>query len=221
VKLTKDTVDAIFFDLDGTLMDTDDHVVESLARRLERWHIPHPGKAARCLIMASEPPGNALMTLVDLVGLDNTLLGLTNRLRLYRGLRNEPDFRIMSGVKDMLDQLREYYKLGVVTTRSQREAEVFLEQYKLHSHFQIIVTRDTTWRLKPHPAPLRFAARALNVPPHRCVMVGDTTVDMKAAHRAGMIAVGVLCGFGERSKLTQAGAQVIVEHTSQIGEILM
>ena len=40
--LDKDRVDAVLFDLDGTLMDTDDQAVESLARRLERLHWPHP-----------------------------------------------------------------------------------------------------------------------------------------------------------------------------------
>ena len=220
MNLGKDTVDAIFFDLDGTLMDTDNQAVESLASRLRRLRVPHPESMARCLIMASERPGNALMTLVDLLGLDDVLLGFTNLLRRYRGLRNAPDFRIISDVEHMLNQVKEHYTLGIVTTRSLREAEAFLEEYNLRSHFDIIVTRETTWRLKPHPAPLRFAARALRVAPERCIMVGDTTVDMKSARRAGMAAVGVLCGFGAHSNLAKAGAHMIIEHTSEIAQLL-
>jgi len=213
-------VDAIFFDLDGTLMDTDNQAVESLANKLRRLHMQHPKSMARRLIMASEPSGNTLMTFVDILGLDDALLGFTNRLRRYRGLRNAPDLPIIAGADHMLDQAKEHYTLGVVTTRSQREAALFLEQHNLLSHFDIVVTRETTWRLKPHPAPLRFAAQALSVAPERCIMVGDTTVDMKAARRAGMIAVGVLCGFGMRSNLERAGAHVIIEHTSEIAQLV-
>jgi phosphoglycolate phosphatase-like HAD superfamily hydrolase len=221
VKLGEDTVDAILFDLDGTLMDTDDQAVQSLARRLKKWRFTNPQHTARSLIMATEPPGNALMTLIDILGLDNALLGLTRRLRRCRGLHNEPDFPIMPGVKDMLERLSRRYILGVVTTRGQREAETFLDQHGLRSYFQVVVTRETTWRLKPHPEPLRFAARALNVPSERCVMVGDTTVDMRAARNAGATAVGVLCGFGEHDKLEHAGAQIVIEHTSLLDQVVM
>ena len=220
VKLGRGTVDAIFFDLDGTLMDTDNQAVESLAIRLRRLHVPRPESTARRLIMASERPVNALMTLVDLLGLDDGLLGFTDLLRRYRGLRNAPDFRIISGAGHMLKQVKEHCALGVVTTRSLRETEEFLEKHNLRSHFDIIVTRETTWRLKPHPAPLRFATQTLGVAPERCIMVGDTTVDMKAARRAGMAAVGVLCGFGAHRNLSKAGAHVIIEHTSEIVQLL-
>jgi phosphoglycolate phosphatase len=60
----------------------------------------------------------------------------------------------------------------------------------------------------------------LGVPAERCVMVGDTTVDVKAARRAGAWAVATLCGFGERDELEQAGAHVILEHTSHLSSLL-
>lgn len=216
----KDAVDAVLFDLDGTLMDTDDQAVEALARRLQRLHWPHPQQAARRLIMASETPGNALMTLVDLLGLDAPLSAFTDYLRRQRGLRTRGDFYIVAGVEETLAGLNGRYQLAVVTTRGQDEAEAFLAQYGLRDVFEVLVTRESTRRLKPHPAPILHAARLLGVPVERCVMVGDTTVDIKAARRAGAWAVAVLCGFGEREELERAGAHVILEHTARLVSLL-
>jgi len=218
--LDKDKVEAVLFDLDGTLMDTDDQAVEALACRLQRLRWPHPHRTARRLIMASETPGNVLMTLVDILGLDAPLMTFTDRLRRWRGVRTRTDFRIIAGVEEMLTELSRRYRLAVVTTRSMAEAEAFLDQYHLRDLFDALVTRESTWRLKPHPAPIRHAARLLGVPIERCAMVGDTTVDVKAARRAGAWAVAVLCGFGEREELERAGAHVIPEHISHLSSLL-
>jgi HAD superfamily hydrolase (TIGR01549 family) len=218
--LDRSAIDAVLFDLDGTLMDTDDQAVEALARRLRRLRWPHPDRAARRLIMASETPGNALMTLVDVVGLDAPLMAFTDQLRRWRGLRARTDFRIIAGAEEMLVRLNHRYRLAVVTTRGLSNTKAFLAQYGLSAVFDALVTRESTWRLKPHPAPIRHAAQLLDVPVARCVMVGDTTVDVKAARRAGAKAAAVLCGFGERKELEQAGAHVILEHTSQLASLL-
>jgi HAD superfamily hydrolase (TIGR01549 family) len=216
----KDGVEAILFDLDGTLMDTDDQAVERLARRLQKLRWPNPGDTARRLVMAAETPGNALITFLDVFGLDSSLRALSDRLYEWRGLRTRDNFRIMTGVGDMLPALRERYKLAVVTTRRKGDAEAFLDQYGLRDLFEALATSDSTWRLKPHPAPVRYAAQKLGVPVERCVMVGDTTVDVRAARRARAWSVAVLCGFGERKELERAGAYVILDHTSQISSLL-
>ncbi|HEY72102.1 MAG: hypothetical protein DRJ03_22265 [Chloroflexi bacterium] len=218
--LEKDKVEAVLFDLDGTLMDTDDQAVEKLAHRLERLRWPHPHQAARRFVMAAETPGNALMTLIDMLGLDGPLAALTDRLHHWRGLRARADFRIVADAEEMLDALKGRYRLAVVTTRGRRDAEAFLGQHNLHDYFDALVTRESTWRLKPHPAPVRRAAQLLDVPVEQCVMVGDTPVDVKSARRAGAWAVAVLCGFGERGELERAGAHVVLEHTSHCSSLL-
>jgi HAD superfamily hydrolase (TIGR01549 family) len=218
--LDTDAVEAVLFDLDGTLIDTDDQAVERLARRLHKLRWPNPSNAARRLVMAAETPGNAFVTLLDLLSLDAALRSLSDRLLTLRGLHTRADFRIMAGVKDMLVTLKERYRLAVVTTRDQDDTEVFLAQYELHDLFEALATCESTWRLKPHPSPVRYAARQLGVPVERCVMVGDTTVDVKSARRAGAWAVAVLCGFGQRPELERAGAHAILEHTAHLPSLL-
>ena len=82
----------------------------------------------------------------------------------------------------------------------------------------MVVTHEDTWRLKPHPEPICYAAEQLGVAVGRCLMVGDTGVDVESAKAAGACAVGVLCGFGERRDL--AGADLILENTAELGEWL-
>lgn len=218
--LEKEEIKAALFDLDGTLMDTDDQAVEKLAHQLERLRWPNSHQAARRFVMAAETPGNALMTLLDVLGLDSPLAAFTGRLHRWRGLRTQADFRIVADVEEMLDALKGRYRLAVVTTRGRRDTEAFLDQHNLRGYFDALVTRESTWRLKPHPAPVRRAAQLLGVPIEQCVMVGDTPMDVKSARRAGAWAVAVLCGFGERGELERAGAHVVLEHTSHCSSLL-
>jgi phosphoglycolate phosphatase len=220
ISFSTHNIQAILFDLDGTLMDTDDQSVEQLAQRLQKLRWRKPRQIARRFVMFAETPGNALLTLLDTLGLDAPLRNFSDRLLAWRGLRARANFRIMAGVRDMLPALSKDYKLALVTTRTRRDAEAFVRQYSLQELFGIVVTSESTWRLKPHPAPIQYAAKQLGVPVEQCVMVGDTTVDVKSACRAQARAVAVLCGFGERKELERAGAEVILDHTAQLQALL-
>ncbi len=216
-------VEAILFDLDGTLIDTDDQAVASVSRLLAplAYFLPlDPLAVARRLVMWAETPGNALMTLFDMVGLDDNIFALGDTLRSWRGLYPRPNLPLIPGADAMLHTLSRRYQLGIVTTRGRRDAEAYLAQHNLTHLFNLVVTRESTRRLKPHPAPIRFASQELRLPPHCCVMVGDTTADIRSARAAGAWAVGVLSGFGEQDELKKSGAHVILESVAQIGEIL-
>jgi len=222
--LDRGAVDAVFFDLDGTLMDTDDQVVENVAvwlqaLRLQRLGRPRVYRAARWVVMAVEGPINGLLTLLDVVGLDGPLLGLWRWFRNLRGVTT-PDHPLIEGADAVLTELKARYQLGVVTTRGREDAEAFLDQHDLRHLFDTVVTRETTWRLKPHPDPIREAARRLDVPVERSVMVGDTTMDVKSARRAGAKSVGVCCGFGKRDELEGADADVVLECISDLLSVL-
>ncbi len=218
--LSPSAVDALLFDLDGTLLDSDDQAVEALARRLARLGFRDSQRAARRLVMALETPGNAFLTLLDALGLDVPLTGLTDRLRRWRGLRTPANFRLVADTDQALRVLSDRYRLAVVTTRGRRDAAAFLDQFALGSLFEVVVTRESTWRLKPHPAPILHAAQALDLPSERCAMVGDSSVDVRAARRAGAWAVAVLCGFGERRELERAGAHLILSSPADLPSAL-
>lgn len=213
-------IDAILFDLDGTLVETDDEAVVSLARRLQpvRRFLPRrdPVRTARRILMATEGPANGILTFLDRLGLDDTVFDLGDRLRSLRGLKTPLNFRPVDGVGETLEDLSQRYHLAIVTTRSRGHAELFVRQQELTDLFTVIVGREDTWRIKPHPSPVLHAAEKLDVPVERCLMVGDTTADVWAARSAGARSAGVLCGFGEEDELERAGADLILETTSQL-----
>ncbi len=211
----KDHIEAILFDLDGTLMDTDNQSVEKFARLFEKIHLPDPERLARKLVMASETPVNGLITLIDRMGIDQPLMDFWQKLSFGKGIVKY-EFQIIPGVADMLEELSGRYLLAVVTTRSRAEAEVFLQGNNLTGLFEVVVTRTSTFRLKPHPEPILYAAKQLGVSAHRCLMVGDTTPDIRSARSAGAYSAGVLCGYGTRDELEKAGATVVLEHTKMV-----
>jgi predicted PurR-regulated permease PerM/phosphoglycolate phosphatase-like HAD superfamily hydrolase len=215
-------VRAILFDLDGTLIETDDVAVETLARRLgflERiLPITTRKKTARWLLMSGESYINGLITLLDRLHLDGLLFRLDAALHRWRGIRPVERFVAVADAPAVLTALAARYPIGIVTSRSRAESQAFLAQYGLTDVVAALVTRDDSPRLKPHPAPIRLAAKQLAVPPEQCVMVGDTGVDVRAAKAAGALAVGVLCGFGEPADL--AAAALVLDSPAQLADWL-
>lgn len=214
-------IEAIFFDLDGTLVDTDDKAVEQWERRLRPFFRHRAHNLARWLMMKVETPGNMLITLLDWLYLDRPLMGFTDALRRRRGVFPADEFRLIPGVEEALLALAPHYQLGLITTRSRYHVDQFLLRFpEIASLFQVTCGLQDTRYLKPSPQPVLFAAEKLNLPAEKCVMVGDTTVDVLSARRAGAWAVGVLCGFGEREELAQCGAQLILDSTAEISQAI-
>ena len=212
---------AILFDLDGTLLDTDDTAVEGLARCLRPVLGDRADRIARWILMKAETPGNWFVLILDKLGVDEQMLSLTDRLRKRRGVKPASQFRLIPGVQEMIIDLRDRYQLGLVTTRGRYHIDKFLDSYpEIGESFEVTCGRQDTGRLKPHPEPVIFSAGRLGVPVQHCLMIGDTTVDVKSARRAGALSAGVLCGFGEREELERAGAHIILPTTADLIQYL-
>jgi HAD superfamily hydrolase (TIGR01549 family) len=218
-------IEAVLFDLDGTLIDTDEQSVEALAGRLKGVSrlLPDrdPERAARRLVRRAEGPVNVVLTALDVTGLDKNALELGDRLRQFKGERTVANFSVVPGAAEALRTLDGHYRLGIVTSRGQRDTEAFLAQHQLTDLFEVVVTRESTPRLKPHPQPILHAAEMLGLPPERCVMVGDKAMDVEAAKKAGARTIGVLCGFGEREELESAGVDLVLDSAVNLGEWLL
>jgi len=205
--LRRDDVQAVLFDLDGTLIDSDDSAIRAWARRLKpvNWLFRNrdPEPFLRHMVMSGEGWVNGALTLLDRVGLDGVVFALRDALRVvWRGKRR--DFLPVEDIGPLLERLSERYRLGVVTTRDREAAHAFLQQIGFDGRFEVVITREDVRRLKPHPQPVQKAAQALGLAPSQVVMVGDTALDIRSAKAAGAQAVGVLCGLGMLGDLTQA-----------------
>jgi phosphoglycolate phosphatase len=223
--LDRTRIRAVLFDIDGTLADTDDALIARIVHllqpvsRLFAGGDPVPG--VRRLVMATEMPANAAYALADRVGLDELGAPLIDLLHRLRGESRPRRFQLIPGVRQALDPLRDQYALGVVSARDRNSVRAFLDQFELGPLFRCVASARTCRRTKPHPAPVLWAAEQLGLPPECCLMVGDTTVDIRAGRAAGTQTVGVLCGFGDRAELERAGADLILGSTAELAGVLL
>jgi phosphoglycolate phosphatase len=229
-------IKALCFDVDGTISDTDDHVVAQLAALIDKVPLVSGRRAeklARQTVMAAETPVHAAYALLDRLGLDVPVSRLRARLAAVKAQGRRPGVTrnvealdevphdMMAGVQQMLKALAAVYPMSTISTGGAPRVERFLEHYGVRELFTRVVGAQTTRRMKPHPEPLLFAAEAMGVPPASCLMIGDTTIDIRTGVAAGAQTVGVLCGFGTEDELRRAGADLILRTTSDLMGVLM
>jgi HAD superfamily hydrolase (TIGR01549 family) len=226
---------ALCFDIDGTLADTDDHLVARLATLIDAIPLVSGRRAerlARQVVMAAETPVHAAYAGLDALGLDVPVSRLRQRLKAVRQRGADPartrnpeaidevPHDMVPGVQEMLGILAGHYPMCTISTGHVPRIERFLQHYDVRQHFTAVVGAETTRRMKPHPEPLLFAAAAMGVEPQHCLMVGDTTIDIRTGTSAGAQTVGVLCGFGTEAELRRTGAQLILRTTSDLLAVL-
>ncbi|PAP77783.1 HAD family hydrolase [Rubrivirga marina] len=238
MSLDFDRIDALVFDIDGTLADTDDHLVDQIASVLDA--VPFVSgrratKLARQLVMGAETPVNAAYGMLDKLGLDDEFSrvkgrtkDLVERAREQRqrraerpaGAADEVPHDMVPDVEEMLHALAERYPISAMSTGGESRIRAFLEHHGVLEHFSAVAGAQTTPRMKPYPDPLLYCAEAMGVAPERCLVIGDTTVDMRTARAGGAQAVGVLCGFGTEEELRREGAALILATTSDLLGVL-
>lgn len=226
---------ALYFDVDGTISDTDDHLVAQLAQALDAVPLVSGRRAervARQVVMAAETPVHGAYAMLDQLGLDVPVSRLRSRLAAVKargadpgGTRNpeaidEVPHDMMAGVQEMLHLLARFYPMSTISTGGAPRVERFLEHYGVRHLFHAVVGAQTTTRMKPHPEPLFHAAQVMGVDPASCLMIGDTTIDMRTGRSAGAQTVGVLCGFGTEGELRRTGADLILRTTSDLLTVL-
>jgi HAD superfamily hydrolase (TIGR01549 family) len=212
-------VKAICFDVDGTLSDTDNLYTLKFSKVLPKFLFKNPDKTARRLVMWIEAPGNILLGLADTLHLDAYMVAIIHWLNRHRN-HSSKEFLLITGVDEMLKQLHGKYPMAVVSARDEKTTLAFLERFDLLKYFDVIVTGQSAKYTKPYPDPILYAAEKMNVSPKNCLMIGDTTVDIRAGKSAGAQTVGVLCGFGEEPELRKMGADEILEDTTKLLKIL-
>ena len=192
-------VRALVFDIDGTLADTDDHLVQQLAQIIDAVPAVSGRRAeslARRLVMAAETPVNTAYGILDKLGLDDEFSTIKSavsdaRERLIEIRRqkeegatsrnaeaaDEVPHDMVPGVQEMLHTLSTQYPMCTVSTGHQERVDMFLEHYGVRSLFRAVITAQTTPRMKPFPDPILYAAETMVVPPEAILVIGDTTVE--------------------------------------------
>lgn len=132
-------VKAVLFDLDGTLIETDNRWAAQLGKRLAPLRRVAPwwdtGRAARDVIMMIEGPSNYAVAIIERLGLSHLVSELADRVRRSKGLATRDTSELVPGSEQVLEATSQRFKLGVVTTRARREALAFLERWDFAKYF--------------------------------------------------------------------------------------
>lgn len=211
-------IKALCFDVDGTLSDTDDLYAQKIVDILPRFLFSDPMHTARRIVMWVEAPGNALLGFADTIGIDDEMTAFIDWMNRHRK-HTLKKFLLVPDVDKMLAFMKGRYPMAIVSARDEKSTMRFLTQFDLCQYFDTIVTGLSTPHTKPYPDPILLAAQKMGVTPRECLMIGDTTVDMRAGKAAGAQTLGVLCGFGEEAELKQLGADLILKSTSDLPQI--
>ncbi len=217
-------VKALIFDVDGTLSDSDDRMVERINYKL-RFLQGVFGESrlkfySRWFVRTAEGPGNWVLETADRLGLDHLIAAFFDKRASGRELLAK-HYPLIPGVVPMLEALSSRYPFAIVTARNEVTTSQFLQINNLERYFPIVVSSQTCRRTKPFADPLLHAAEKLGVPIDTCLMIGDTVTDVRAALAAGAQSISVLCGFGTEKELLKAGTHAMLPSTSLLANFLM
>ncbi|MET3984350.1 HAD family hydrolase [Streptomyces sp. PvR034] len=198
---------AALFDVDGTLTDTNHLHITSWweALRQAGHHVP-----MHAVHRAIGLPGEDLLD--HLLGEDRDRSG-DDRLSAGHDTLYATYFDRIQAFDQAADLLRalagEGWEVLLVTSAKDDELEALRQAIGADEAIGDTATSDDVEQGKPAPDPVRHALRSAGVPPERAVFVGDSVWDMKAAARAGVAPVGLLCGGIPRTDLEEAGALAV------------
>ncbi len=211
------TAQAIIFDLDGTLCDSR----ESAFWQFIELTREYDGQAANRETIAAAMHGTTESVVRALV--KNTQVPLEEIVRRHAELRTESTklLQLYPGVQELLPLLRRMgVQVAAVTAGNQYNVR-YLHDAGVHEHFRTVVTADDVTNPKPHPEGLLLALERMGVAPEHAVMVGDTTADIHAGKRAGVIrTVAVTHGFGTLDELHAAEPDHIIHDIPSLLDVL-
>jgi pyrophosphatase PpaX len=208
-------IQAILFDLDGTLIDT----IE-----LIRISFRHATKT----VLGHELPDEVTMRNVGQPLIEQfrdmapehaeELLAV---YREYNHRRHDELAREYPGTLETLEKVRRKgLPMGIVTSKGTVAATMGVDRFGLREYMDVIVTADDVERHKPDPYPVRFAASQLGADIGYCMYVGDSPHDMQSAVAAGAISVAALWGAFPAEEVLVCGTQFALESINELTRLL-
>jgi pyrophosphatase PpaX len=207
----------ILFDLDGTLVDSIELILQSMEHAFAERPELKPTRA-EWITGIGTPLVTQFRSYVD----DET--EVTRLMRRYRTYQNANHDRLTAcypGVLDAVHRLSERgHPLAVVTSKPFALAQRSIAHVGLARYFCLTVGVESTTLHKPDPKPVRFALEQLDARPEGAFFVGDSPHDIAAGNAAGVSTVAVLWGAFTREALEQARPGYILDHIDGLDAIV-
>ena len=197
-------MDAIYFDLDGTLTNPKPGITRSIQYALQK--LDHPTMPTEDeLTWCIGPPLRA--SFVRLLGAETSADLAVSYYRERFSDVGLYENGVYDGIGDVLTSLRASgHRLFVATSKPHVFAERIIDHFGLRNHFERVFGSELDGTRVDKSHLLEYALKQALVDPAKTLMIGDRSHDMIGAKNNGMKGIGVLYGYGSRDELLQAGA---------------
>lgn len=208
-------IQAILFDLDGTLLNTLEDLTDAVNFALRESNYQE-----RTLEEVKAFLGNGVQKLVERAVPNGTIQSQIEACLLvfkkYYSTHMQDKTKPYDGILPLLKQLRQDdYKIGIVSNKFDQAVKQLQRDY-FEGLVDVAIGESSAVRKKPAPDCVFHAIQELDTFKDGCLYVGDSDVDVKTAHNAGILCIGVTWGFRNREVLIHAGADYIVDNPLDI-----
>ncbi|MBU7317681.1 pyrophosphatase PpaX [Paenibacillus oleatilyticus] len=209
-------IQTVLFDLDGTIVDTNELIIQSFLHTFE-------GITAEPVTREHIVPnmGRPLIEQMVFFSGREQVDDLVQKYRAFNIAHHDELVREFPYVRETVAKLHAAgVKLGVVTSKIRQTTEMGLKLTGLYDYFGTIVTVDDVGRAKPDPEGIHKAVRELGGDPSSALMVGDSHYDIEAAHNAGIPSVAVAWSLKGTEYLKQYNPTHIIQDMRDIVPIV-
>jgi phosphoglycolate phosphatase len=211
--------DVVFFDLDGTLVDTAPDLAYALNQVLEEeGKHPLPYEAIRAV--ASHGSAGLLGLAFGINPDDAEYASLQQRfITIYQANLTRAS-TLFPGMESVIESLEKSgIPWGVITNKPAYLTDPLMAGLGLHSRAACIVSGDTTANSKPHPEPMLHACKLTEADPAQCLYIGDAQRDIEAGRNANMYTIVACYGYlGAHDKPESWQADAMIQHPSELSQ---
>ena len=206
----------VILDFDGTLGDTRANIVLTMTQTLERLGYPVASEEEIAATIGL-PLEEGFRVLLPEIGEDESLKCSETYRDIFEINRKKLVPNLFPGVAETLDRLyAEGFVLTVASSRSSRSLNGFLADMNMAGYISYVLGADNVTKAKPDPEPVLKTMSALGFSPEETIVVGDMPVDILMGKRAGAMTCGVTYGNSCREALSEAGADMIIDHFPEL-----
>jgi len=213
------SVDAVVFDLDGTLTSFSLRILDAKREFVKRIR----GMGIDLGALDERKPAEIIITYLERfhgIPREYSRRILDECIEPYE-LEAAERAKLRDDGRTVLEMLRGAgYRLGLASNNSRKCVEIILARLGIRDFFDVIVSRDDAVRMKPHEEIIVKAIERLKTLPRRTVYVGDSAVDVIAGRRAGAHVVAIAGGADPRERLLENGADFIIDELDELLEVL-
>lgn len=210
-------INTILFDLDGTIINTNELIIRSFIHVMEKNFPGQPYTREQIIPHMGTTLEHQLQTFSG----RQEVADLVADYREYNYAHHDELIAEFPRVREVISTLHARgIRLGIVTTKIRPTTLLALEMFKLGQYMDVIVTVQDVEHPKPHPEPVLTAMKQLGADPACTLMVGDSPADIKSAKAAGVTAAGVAWSLKGEEELRKYHPDVILQDITDLYDLL-